>query len=167
LIVVSDASPLVGLAAVGQLELLADLYSEVVIPEAVFEEATLASPAAPGAEEIRRARWIRVARASDDELVSSLSTELDRGEAEAIALAVELEADLLLVDEKRARVKARQLGRRVIGVIGVLLQSKDKGLLEEIRPVLDALVDRTGFRVGRALYEEALEAAGELGRSKG
>jgi predicted nucleic acid-binding protein len=94
-------------------------------------------------------------------LAEALALELDAGEAEAIALAVEQGADLLLMDERRGRQAATRLKQRVVGVLGVLIEAKRHGNLPAVRPVLDALVSEAGFRISGALYARVLEAAGE------
>jgi hypothetical protein len=100
LIVISDTSPLVALAAVGKLDLLHSLYGEILIPQAVHREAT-GMRGWPGAAAISGAQWIRIEPADDRTLVAALALELDIGEAEAIALAMQHRADLLLMDERR------------------------------------------------------------------
>ena len=160
MIVVSDTSPLIALAAVGRLDLLRKLYGEVLIPEAVHREAT-ASPGAPGAAAIGAAEWLRVEAVRDRTLVAALSLDLDQGEAEAIALAIERGADLLLVDERRGRTTATRLGQRVVGVLGVLIEAKRSRDLQAVRPVLDVLASEVGFRMTEALYARVLKAADE------
>lgn len=161
MIVVSDTSPLIAFAAVGHLDLLRNLYGEVVLPEAVHRELLAGGADAPGSASIDSAGWLQVRSLTDRSRAIALGTELDEGEAEAIALAVELGADLLLVDEHRGRMVAGRLGVRVAGVLGVLIEAKRGSLLTDVRPVLDALVTVAGFRVGEALYARVLEAAGE------
>ena len=161
MIVVSDASPLIALAAVGQLDLLHDLYGEVLVPEAVQNEVTLVRPAAPGAAAVSLAGWIRVLPVQNLALVAAMSVELDPGEAEAIALAVEEGADLLLIDERRGRIAASRLNQRVVGVLGILVEAKQRNLISLVRPVLDALASQTGFRVSQALRDRILLVAGE------
>lgn len=161
--VVSDASPLISLAAVQHLELLQQLYAEVLIPETVHHEIAATDPSAPGAGGIAAAEWIRVQPVRNRELVEALSHEVDRGEAAAIALAAETDADLLLIDERRGRKAAMRLGQRVIGVLGVLIEAKRRAHLLAVRPVLEALTAEAGFRVSNALYTRVLEAAGEAG----
>ena len=161
MIVVSDASPIIGLAAVDQLDLLQDLYGEVLIPTEVYQEISVAASDAPGVQEIEGADWIRVQAVQDVSLVRALALELDTGEAEAIALALEVEVDLLLIDERRARTVAARFGRPVIGVLGVLTEAKRRGLIHAVRPLLDALDLRAGFRISAALRARVLEAAGE------
>jgi predicted nucleic acid-binding protein len=100
-------------------------------------------------------------RYSNDVVVRALQGELDDGEAEAIALAVELQAELILIDERRARAVATRLGLNVVGVLGVLVEAKHRALVPHLKPILDALITRAGFRVSPPLYERVLQAAGE------
>lgn len=86
---------------------------------------------------------------------------LDEGESESIALAVELEADLILLDEQDGRRLAQQQGLRLMGVVGVLLLAKQQGLIDAIRPFLDALRNEAGFWLGADVYRLALEKARE------
>ena len=162
MIVVSNTSPITNLAAIGQLDLLHQIYREVVVPEAVFQELTAESGQHPGAV-VRELDWIRCRSVSKSAVVMALQLELDAGEAEAIALAQELAADLLLIDEHLGRVVAARLGIRIIGLLGVLIEAKHRRLIAEIKPLVDALMNR-GFRIGNDLYVRVLEAAGEQKR---
>jgi hypothetical protein len=87
--------------------------------------------------------------------------DLDRGEAESISLALELKADLLLLDEKEGRRAAQRLGLRTLGVVGLLLEAKETGGIEHIRPHLDALRQIAGFYLSESLYQATLDAASE------
>jgi hypothetical protein len=91
-----------------------------------------------------------------------LRQDLDAGEAEAIALAVEIEADWLLMDERLGRETARHFGRRCVGLVGILHSAKQHGYLEALRPLLDQLRDVAGFRISPALYMQVLHDADEL-----
>jgi hypothetical protein len=102
----SDASPLISLAAIDRLDLLRRLYNEVIIPEAVRREVVMTAPGAAGAADAAGANWINIRSVEDRTLVEALRVTLDLGEAEAIALALEVNAELLLVDERRARAVA-------------------------------------------------------------
>jgi len=161
MIVVSNASPIIGLAVVGHLDLLRHLYGKVVIPPAVFREISVTGAGQPGAQEVRSSHWIETRRVTDESQCVSLGMELGRGEAEAIILALELKADLLLMDERRGRMAASRLGLKFIGLVGVLLEAKHSGLLPAVKPVLDDLMERAGFRISGQLYHRVLQAAGE------
>lgn len=113
--VVSDASPLIALSAIGRLSLLQHLFPEIVIPAAVHRE--IQAEDRPGASEVLQAAWIETQSVESGHLLSVLTEEPDPGEAEAIALALETEADVLLIDERRGRQVARRLGCRVLGLL--------------------------------------------------
>jgi predicted nucleic acid-binding protein len=160
--IVSNASPLIGLARLGQLKLLLQLYGDLTIPEAVWQEVVLEGAGQPGAEEIETAGWIQVQPVANRELVQALRQDLDAGEAEAIALALEVGAEFLLMDECLGREVAQHLDVRCVGLIGVLIEAKRKGLIGEIRTLLDALRDVAGFRISESLYQRVLRDEGEL-----
>ena len=159
MIVVSNTSPLANLAAIGQLDLLRQIYRQIAIPEAVFQELTTEGGLHPGAI-VRQLDWVTCRRVSNPALVTALEVEVDRGEAEAIALSQELAADLLLMDEHLGRVVAARLGIKIIGLLGVLMEAKHQGLIPEIKALVDAMMNH-GFRIGNDLYVRVLEAAGE------
>ena len=159
MIVISDSSSLIAIAAVGHLEVLRGLYGEVIVPQAVWSEVT--QPNRPGAAEIQGAAWIRVTSITDRSLINGLPHPVGVGEAEAIVLAQELRADLLLIDERRARKTALELGLPVTGLLGVLLEAKKAGLISALKPILDQMEAVVAFRLKRSLYEAALRAAGE------
>lgn len=161
MIVVSDSSPLIALASVGQLALLRALYGRVAIPEAVRDEVAGDVVDRPGSREVLDADWIEVIPASDTIERYLVLTLVDRGEAEAIALAIDLDAELLIVDDRRARGVAEEMGVRVTGVVGVLLEAKQRGMVAAIRPFLDSISAIVGFRMSRGFYDAALKAAGE------
>jgi uncharacterized protein len=137
-IIVCDTSPINNLAAIGQLHLLYQLYGTVLIPEAVYRELTDPSFPVAGATEVRTFDWIQTRAVSDRTLVEALNNELDIGEAEAIALAVEVQADQILIDERRGQQVATRLNLRFTGVLGILVEAKSQGLIGEIKPLLDA-----------------------------
>ncbi len=158
--VVSDTSPLMNLAVVGKLEILQKLYRKLQIPKAV--EAELRALPDEGARRaLQEASWIHVQEVQDRRLVEALQLELDKGEAEAIALAVERSADLLLMDELEGRRVAERLRVRTLGVLGVLLHAKREKIIRSVRPILDDLIQKAGFWVGQELYARVLREAGE------
>jgi len=160
--VVSNASPLVNLARIGQLIVLPQLFGHVLLPDAVWQEVVEDGRGQPGADEIRRASWVERVAVSNQLLVHSLRLDLDPGEAEAIALAVEITADWLLMDERLGRETAGYFGLRYVGLVGILGAAKRRGILKELRPLLNQLRDVAGFRMSRALYTQVLHDAGEL-----
>lgn len=160
--IVSNASPLIALVRIGQLVLLRQLYSAIIIPEAVWHEVVVGGADQPGAEAVSSASWIVRRTVMNRPLVHGLHQELDAGEAEAIALAAEIDDALLLMDERLGRDTARYFGIRYTGVIGVLIEAKHKRFVQAIQPHLDALRDLAGFRVSEALYRRVLQDEGEI-----
>lgn len=159
MIVVSDSSALIALASAGELNLLRDLFGQVLIPQRVRDEVVQANR--PGAEEVTAAGWIRTVPVPETSFLLALLREIDPGEAEAIALAYEAKADVVLLDERRARTLAISMGFTVVGAVGVLLRAKQQGFLPEVRPALDRMRTLSRFRTGARLYEQALRDAGE------
>jgi uncharacterized protein len=162
-IIVSDTSPLSGLAITGHLFLLQQIYGQVVIPGAVADELRRGGQDDSRINATLAVDWIEIRQPIDVALVESLQSDrnLDRGEAEAIALAVELKADELLINERLGRREARRLGLSITGLLGLLLVAKRQGLIKTIRPVMNTLIDEAGFRVSHQLVIEVLQAARE------
>jgi len=161
MIVVSNTSPLTNLAAIGQFGLLKRLYGEVIIAEGVWRELNAGDKQWPGSADVAVSDWIGRRLAQDGALITTLERDLDRGEAETIALAIELKADVTLLDEREGRRAAQRLGLRVLGVVGILLAAKSRGFIQSVRPHLDALRQVAGFYIDDALYDHALSLAGE------
>ena len=161
MITVSNSSPIINLAAVGKLKLLRQLYGKVAIPQAVRHEIVIVGAGQPGAAEVETLDWIETRQVTDRTIVASLQLEVDDGEAEAIALAAELGADLLLLDERRGRIVASRLGLKFIGILGVLIDAKNRGLVQAVKPILNDLTGKAGFWITPELYDLVLQATGE------
>ena len=160
--VVSDSSVLIGLSSIGRLALLHDKYPDgVLIPVAVWTEVVEQGEKRPGARKVDQADWITVYDVKNWEMVQILKMELDEGEAEAIALAREVEADVVLLDERDARRAAKHLGLRVLGTVGILVWAKRGGKITSLRENLDKLKSIAKFRMSQSLYERVLGEAGE------
>ena len=158
MVIVSDASPVTSLIQVGQLELLNAVFGQVVVPRAVYNELCKV----PGQQTIiDQQNWLFIDHAKDLKHVKTLENELDAGEAEAIVLALEMRADYLVIDEFKGRNKAEEIGLKIIGSLGVLLQAKQKGLISVVKPLIDDLIQKAEFRVHPALYQQVLNIAGE------
>jgi len=149
--VVSNSSPLIALADVGKLGLLETLFGTVFIPAAVAVEIspTVIAPA-----------WLRTKALSQPMPVPIRQSTLGAGECEAIALALELNASRLVLDDRDARATATSLNIPIIGVLGILLAAKRHGALPAIRPVLEDL-GRHGFLCAPELERKVLADAGE------
>lgn len=149
-VVVSDASPLIALAQIGQLNLLPALFGQVWIPPAVQSEI---------ASQVPVFGWL-VIRAPQA-VPEHLAVQLDAGEAEAIALAIDHHA-LLILDEVRGRDLAGRLGLQTVGTMGLLIRAKMAGLIPAVRPFADELIGKHHFWVSAALHEKTLRLANEL-----
>lgn len=162
MIIVSDTSPLCNLRLVDCLWLLREIYGTVIIPTVVADE--LAAASNPDIQNLCTSEWIQIRAVNDASLVQKLQNQhrLDPGEAHAIALAIELKADDLLMDERLGRREALKFGLPVIGILGILVIAKQRGLIPIVQPVMDALIDRAGFRVSDRLYQRVLALAFEL-----
>jgi len=154
--VVSNTSPILNLAIIGQLELLHRQFGELWIPRAVLEELR-SDENLPGSSAIQdaiKAGWIKVEKVRDHALVHALEDNLDNGEAESIALAIQLKSDWILLDERDGRKQAKRLGVNVIGVLGILLTARRDGQLASLSKAIQELQDQAAFRINPSLLEE-------------
>ncbi len=162
MIVVANTTPLIGLASIDRFDLLQQMFGEIYIAPAVYDEAVGAGREEGGAKrDVSTATWIKTLPAQDRLAVDVLLDELDLGEAETIILAHELKADWVLMDEKKGRRKLDQLGMNKIGTLGLLLKAKQIGLLAAIRPDVERL-HRQGFSISQAIMDAVLMEAGEF-----
>jgi predicted nucleic acid-binding protein len=159
-IVVADAGPLIALAAIGQFDLLHLLYGQLHIPSAVRDEVIASGKGRPGERAVRSADWIRTVEVDDTTAVQHRTQRRDAGESEAIVLAIQLGADLLLMDEARGRRVAEGRGLNRTGTIGTLIAAKKQGLVISLTPIPDELI-AAGFRMSEDLYRTARALSGE------
>jgi len=150
--VVADASPLIALHQLDHLGLLERLFAEVSIPPAVAQEVRPSLPVLPA--------WIRIRQLSRPIDPVIVRAALGRGEAEALGLAKELAANLVILDDRAARNLALSLGLAVAGTAGILARAKRAGFIPAVRPLLERLLS-LGFRISPAIVERVLADAGE------
>ena len=143
-----DSACLITLEKIGHLALLPKLFDHIYIPPAVKQDF---------GESID---WVTVKRIKDTDKIIALSTQIDTGESEVIALAMELKDAYVILDDKKARRIAKQIGVKVIGTVGLLLKAKNMGIIPAIKPYLEKL-NAVGFHLSQALYHKALELANE------
>jgi predicted nucleic acid-binding protein len=161
--VVSNTSPILNLAIIGQLDLLRQQFSDVLIPPMVWQELKVDTEL-PGIEPIRLAlqnRWLQVVELSNADMARALSRDLDNGEAEAIALALQLKLTTILIDEHDGRAAAKAMGLIPVGVLGVLLRAKRTGTLNSVVTAMRALQDQAGFFINPDLFATLARDAGE------
>jgi uncharacterized protein len=159
--VVCDASTLIALARIGQFETLERTGAQVVIPRAVYKEVVVQGEGKPGATEVSAAAWIETREVTDHSIVARFRIVLDAGESGAIALAQEVDAALIILDDEEARDAALSEGLSVVGLPAFLVRAKAWGIVREVRPLLDALKHQ-GFFISNELYQHVLRLAGEL-----
>lgn len=161
MIVIADTTPLLYLSRIGRLQILHAVHGEVIVPQTVWNELVVARPAAPGVADLLASPWIHV----NDEVERAgvdpeLAAALDQGEAAAITLAELLQAQTLLIDERKGRDIARRRGLHIQGTLGLLVAARRAGVFSSLREVMDAL-EREDFHVSARLVAEALRAVGE------
>lgn len=160
MIVVSDSTILIGLVKIGKLDILKEIFFKVYIPEEVFEEVVERGKGKPGSKVIKEAAWIEVKPVKDKIQVKFLLGSLEKGEAEVLVLARELEADLILLDEEKARKSAVIAGFEIMGLLGLFVLAKNLGLIDEVRPLVDELMIKRS-RISDKIIEKTLKKAGE------
>jgi predicted nucleic acid-binding protein len=148
-IILSDTSCLILLEKIGELELLHKVFGEIVVTQEIADEYGLTVP-----------EWISVQNPINKNYQKILEASVDKGEASAIALAVELSDCLLIIDDLKGRNLADALGIKVTGTLSVILEAKVSGVIESVKPVL-AKIKQTDFRLSDALEKRILQKAGE------
>lgn len=143
--VVADASPLIALARIGRLDLLRTMFGRLLLPDAVWYEVVAAGLDKAGTGIVMQADWIDRRQVTDRGLVVLLQRDLGAGESEAIVLARETGADFVLIDERAGRTAAKRLGLRVTGLVGVLIEARERGILLDAAAVVDDLQRKAGF----------------------
>ncbi len=140
MLLVADASPLISLLVIDRMDVLVKLYPDFVLPEAVWNELREHRELRQSKEMVMLGKHVRKVASQIIEV-----SAIDKGEREAIALYKELKADLLLIDDKKAREAAEFLDVRCIGTLALLYQAKQKGLIKKLAPVLDELIKKNRY----------------------
>lgn len=143
-IIISDASPLIALLDIGEVELLRKIYQRVVVTDVVKNEINTDLP-----------DWIEVSTAYDHNQYQILKLELDQGEASAIALALQNPDCRIILDESKGRSVAKRLGLKVTGTVGIIIKAKHQGLIHSGKQILDKL-EVHGFWMSEELKREVL-----------
>lgn len=159
--IIADSTPLINFAAIHRLDILEHLFERIIIPKAVETELLEKGKRYPSAEELKRADFIDVIRINDVALCNSLKIDLDHGEAEVITLALEQNAELLLIDEIAGRTIAKFHNISFTGSIGCLVEAKRTGVIPKIKPLLDAIRLEARFWVSEELYRRVLSDSDE------
>jgi uncharacterized protein len=160
MIIVSDASPIRALHFLRLLPILRELYGDVVIPTAVQDEL-LVHRIRLDSIDLSPYDFIQIRSPREPSRVNAFLQTLHLGESEALALGLELQADLILIDELAGRSAALENGLRPLGTLGVLLEAKSNGLVPEVRPLMERLRAELNFFISTALQQQIVELAGE------
>ena len=160
-LVISDTSPIRALEWLGLLNLLETLHGKVFIPPAVAHELTHSTLQLRRIE-VSQYSFIQVTTPLSQIMIDRLRLELDRGESEAIALALEMAPCKILIDEAAGRRKSANLGLEVIGTIGILIQAKQHELIPAIAPLLSRLRTELKFFLSENFVRQILDDVGEL-----
>lgn len=160
MIVISDTSCIGYLIIIDKIFLLRDNFSKIFIPQIVHKEILQLSEKYDLSKYLH-SDWISINTIKNTNLYNELLKKVDEGESEAIVLSQEIHADLLLIDERKGTEIARSFGIRTIGLLGVLLLSKQKKLIPLVQPILDELIANTTFRITKNLYTTVLKQANE------
>jgi predicted nucleic acid-binding protein len=162
MIVVSDTSPINYIVKIDQLTLLKKLFGEIIIPHEVYYELLKYNETARALNQVSVQSFISVQQIELPSALPELLKDLDKGEQEAILLAKQLNADILLIDEISGREAAKKFQLRVVGLLGVLELAKAQGYIAEIKPLLKTLVEVHGFWINNDLVTEVLRKAKEF-----
>jgi uncharacterized protein len=158
MLIVSDTSAISNLIQVELLDILHQLFGQIIISNAVYEEL---SEIDSQKLYIDNLSWIHIETVKNQDFVHELENDLDKGESESIALAIELNADFLIIDELKGRKIAENLGIKIVGLLGSLLKAKEKGYLQTIAPILERLSTQAGFHINPQLKAHILKLANE------
>ncbi len=142
------------------LNLLQVIYGEIIIPVAVNEEILQLENKVHSLSEYKNANWIKIYPANNLINVREYKRILDKGELEAISIAIELKADLLIIDEKLGRIVASAIGFDITGLVGILITAKNKNLIPSVKITLDKVM-LLGCRISQKLYNTALKSCNE------
>jgi predicted nucleic acid-binding protein len=158
--IISDSTPLIAFARIGELPLLKKIVGSLIIPTAVAHEISEHGRDRSGSIDLSQESWIDIQAVQFEQQVHLLLPTLDRGEAEVIALALEQTARLVLMDELTGRQVAQSLGLTITGSVGILIRAKQLGEIRVIKPCIDEMI-RQGIRYSQRFINEVLQSVGE------
>ena len=158
--VVVNTTPLIALSHVGRLDILKELYGEIIIPEAVYRELSAKEDSICKNMVNKSLDWIRIDSIKNQMAKAMYKTQLHDGEVEVMILSKEIEADVVIIDDANAKKHAKYLQLPVTGTLGVLIKAKKEGYVGELKPILYQMVEK-GIYVSQELIELCLKQVGE------
>jgi len=156
--IISNTTPILSLLKIGKLNLLKNLYINIIVPVAVYNEIEKGKHK-PYYQDLKRIDWIEILNINNPDS-KDYFIDLDEGEAEVLILSKELNADLVIMDEIMGRRYAKQLGFNLTGTIGILLKAKEKGFIKSLKESLTELVEK-GTWLNPKLISKAIKLAKE------
>lgn len=161
MLIVSDTTPISNLIQIGHFDILRVLFTEIIIPEIIIRE--LAKSDEIDVQLVKSANWIKIKNPINQKLIERILAEdgLDQGEAEAIALSIELKANRLLIDELDGRAVAeKKYSLDIMGTLGCLIKAKEKGLIDSVKVEMDKLL-AIDYWIHKKLYLRVLKMVNE------
>lgn len=158
--IVSNSTPLIALEKIGKLDLLKSIYGEITIPYAVYEEVILESKLKDSNDFIKESGFINIMQIKNEEAKKLFVTSLHKGEVEVMILAMEIGADICIIDDLLARKYAKYYNLNITGTIGVILKAKELSIISQVTPIINALID-SGIYIDTKLYNKVLQISGE------
>ena len=159
--VISNSTPLIALEKIDKLNLLQQVYKEIIIPYAVYEEVVLESKQNVINDFIKESGFIKIMNIENVEAKKIFVTSLHKGEVEVMILAKEIKAEVYIIDDLLARKYAKYHSLNITGTIGVILKAKELGIISEIKPIIDELM-KAGIYIDIKLYNKILAIANEV-----
>ena len=158
--VVVNTTPLIALSHVGRLDILKKLYGEIIIPEAVYIELSVKKDSICKKTVDKSLDWIRVEKIKNQMAKVMYKTQLHDGEVEVMILSKEIGADVVIIDDANAKKHAKYLELPVTGTLGVLIKAKQKGYVDELKPILQQMIENNIY-ISQKLVELCLNQVGE------
>ena len=152
--IVSDSGPIIAFSRIGRLDILKSLFGQIVVPMGVYEELVTKGKGRPGSAEVSRSTWIQRREVRNRENIEEFSTSLHRGEREAIVLAHEIGVPLL-IDERRGRRRATDIGVFVIGSLTILAEAHREGIIKDTASLIHDMLD-SGYWIDPEIVEAFL-----------
>ena len=158
--VIVNSTPLIALCHVNQLNILRQLYGEITIPKAVYDEISVKEESVCKKSVDEALGWIHIQEIQNQLAKTMFKSQLHDGEVEVMILAMEQQASVVVIDDRNAKKYAKYLDLPVTGTLGVLMKAKQKGYLSELKPVLDVMI-QNGIYIKPSLVELCLKQVGE------
>ncbi len=154
MIVISDSGPLIALSKINYLDILNKFFSEVVIPQAVWIEVVEKGKGRPGAKSVKESKWIKIKKVKNTLGVEALKHEIGIGESEAIILAKELDADIILIDDRIAREIALSMGLNVAGTLSIIYEAINNKIINENFKEIVEIMRRNNIWISEELIDD-------------